>query len=259
MKAEPKNPKESADSQPLGLLPLRSGMAGTGQLDPKASAALAQAVLSAKKAEKNSTSARTGDERRLQLPKQGGGLTRQLVVHSALLLILASSCWFAGYAGTYASRSTLEQIALDTAQHRQALAHLDHNLEALQSIVGTLKSESDKVSASDLSYRSKLAKDVESVAFSLKEPGMRMSGIEARIDRMEQQITAAIANLASKASAPSPASPLIEASAQTGSVEPKPDAGTDAKPDVRSDIKPEAKVDAKLEAKPEAKPDNRVA
>jgi hypothetical protein len=124
------------------------------------------------------------------------------MVHSVLILILAGSCWFAASAGNVTNRAALQQIAADTAQHRAALARLDHNLEVMGSLVGGIRDRAEETAASAAEARQRLEQEFSRVAAAAAGPAERLAALEARLERMEQQIAAAFLTLASRPETP---------------------------------------------------------
>jgi hypothetical protein len=181
---------------------LLAGRTRAAQLDPKASAALAQAVNSAREAGMGALSPKGGGEQRLHLPRRGFDRTRQIVVHSVLILVLAGSCWFAASAGNVTNQATLQQIAADTAQHRAALAKLDHNLEVMGALIGGIRDRAEETAASATEARQRVEQELSRVAAAAVGPAERLVALEARLERMEQQIAAAILALATRPETP---------------------------------------------------------
>ena len=204
-------------------VPSSDGRSGAAQLDPKASAALAQAVISARKAGSGAHTPGADREQRLHLPRRGFDRTRQIVVHSALILVLAGSCWFAASAGTVTNRATLQQIAADTTQHRAALARLDQNLEVMGSLVGGIRDRAEETAASALEARRRLEEEIARVATVAAGPGERLAALEARIEGLERQIAAALQSLA-----PRPEAPQIQTQTQTRAETTPPEPATTA-------------------------------
>ncbi|MET0271406.1 MAG: hypothetical protein ABW360_00295 [Phenylobacterium sp.] len=221
--------RKRAFSETGARKPSSAGRIGAAQLDPKASAALAQAVISARMAGPGAHSPGADREQRLHLPRRGFDRTRQIVVHSALILVLAGSCWFAASAGNVTNRATLQQIAADTAQHRAALARLDHNLEAMGTLVGGIRDRAEETAASALEARRRLEEEIARVAVVAAGPGERLAALESRLEGLERQIAAALQSLA-----PRPEAPPVQSQTRAEAKPPEPDAAPAAPPPART-------------------------
>lgn len=218
--------RKRAFSETGARMPSSNGRGGAAQLDPKASAALAQAVISARKAGSGAHTPGADREQRLHLPRRGFDRTRQIVVHSALIMVLAGSCWFAASAGNVTNRATLQQIAADTAQHRATLARLDQNLEVMGSLVGGIRDRAEETAASALDTRRRLEEEIARVATLAAGPGERLTSLEARIEGLERQIAAALQSLVPRPEAPQarPEAPQLQTQTRTEATPPAPEA-----------------------------------
>lgn len=188
------------------------------QIDPTASAALAEAIRSAKLGLKPSSpdvviaeSVATGDR---------SSLTKFLS-QAAMTLLLVGAGWSASYMGTLANKDAVRRLEAETARSQEILARLSSDLDALRETVVAFKDIEHTASTTSASEQTKLTEQVERLAIGLQEPGKKLSALEGRIERMESQILTTLAGLNTKPAAPA-APTATEAAAREEARAPKP-------------------------------------
>ncbi|MBD2745647.1 hypothetical protein IC232_02960 [Microvirga sp. BT688] len=192
-----------------------------------ASAALAEAVKSARESAKPA------------LPVSGAKAAEttgrwaapsRFAAQAAIALLLVGAGWSASYLGTLANRGAIEKLEAETARSQEILARLSSDLESLKNTAAAFKEIEHTASTAAKSEQAKLSDKVERLAISLQEPAKKLSSIEGRLDKMENQITTTLASLNTKpaapAAAPAPAAPaaapVTEAAAREEAPAPKP-------------------------------------
>jgi hypothetical protein len=187
---------------------------GAVQIDPTASAALEEAIKTAKLGLKPSSSPKMVPEGR---PAAGGRTSStKFLGQAALALLLVGAGWSASYMGTLANREAIQKLEAQTARSQEILARLGTDLEALRDTVVAFKEVEHTSSTASTSEQTKLTEKVERLAVSLQEPGKKLSALEGRLERMESQILTTLAGLNAKpavSSAPATPSPATPAPA----------------------------------------------
>ncbi|NBJ09728.1 ribonuclease E inhibitor RraB [Microvirga arsenatis] len=181
------------------------------QIDPAASAALAEAVRSARGEAKPATASSPTME-----PNPSAGrwaASARLAAQAAVALLLVGAGWSASYTGTLASRDAIGRLEAEAARSREILDRLGSDVDALKQTVAAYREVEHTASTASASERTTLADKVERLAVSLQEPGKKLSSLEERLERMEGQIMATLASLSTKpaappAPAPAPAAPV---------------------------------------------------
>jgi cytoskeletal protein RodZ len=216
----------------------RESPAKAVQLDPAASAALAEAIKSAKESVKPSaSSSQAGMD---EAPRRWTFPTKP-AAQAAFALLLVGAGWSASYMGTLANRDAIRKLEVETARSQEILARLGTDLDALKSAVAAAKDVEHTASTASVSGQAKLADKVERLAVALQEPGKKITSLEGRLDRMESQIMTTLAGLTTKpASAAAPAAPPVaDAAAREEAPAPKP-----------AKIEPPAKTEPPAKAEP---------
>ncbi len=198
---------------------------GAVQTDSPASAALAEAIRSAREGAKPPASeAKTADAVSRRFAPS------QVIAQAAMALLLVGAGWSASYLGTLANRDAIEKLEAETARSQEILARLSGDLESLKNTAAAFKEIEHTSSTAAKSDQAKLTDKVERLAISLQEPTRKLSSIEGRLDKMESQIMTTLAALNTKpanppapAAAPAPAAPPVtEAAAREEAPAPKP-------------------------------------
>jgi len=175
------------------------------QIDPQASAALALAINSARQGAKKPIAADAGGPAVTGRDSFSDGRRSSSYAYAsraAMALVMIGSCWFGSYAGTLANRDTIQKIGIDAGQSQGALGKLSGEIEALKTALGDVREAAAAAAETQASDRAKLAEAIEPIVAALRSPDAKLSELEAKLDRMESQITSAIANLASRTAAP---------------------------------------------------------
>ena len=206
------------------------GKAGTSassdsavQIDSPASAALAEAIKSARESAKPalpSSEAKAADA-------ASRWSSSRFVAQAAIALLLVGAGWSASYLGTLANRDAIEKLEAETARSQEILARLSSDLETLKNTATAFKEIEHTPSTAAKSDQAKLIDKVERLAISLQEPAKKLSSLEGRLDKMESQIMTTLAALNTKPAAPAapaapPAPPVTEAAAREEAPAPKP-------------------------------------
>jgi len=206
-------------SQDRGAAAKQTGESALGavRIDPTASAALEEAIKSAKGAKlglKPSSSCEMTKDGR---PAAGGWTSpTKFLGQAALALLLVGAGWSASYMGTLANREAIQKLEAQTARSQEILARLGTDLEALRETVVAFKEVEHTSSTASTSEQTKLTEKVERLAISLQEPGKKLSALEGRLERMESQILTTLAGLNAKPAASSaPAAPAPATPAPT--------------------------------------------
>jgi hypothetical protein len=205
----------------------------TVQIGSAASAALAEAVKSARENAKPSlpvSAAKSADS----AASRWSSPARFAAQAAIALLLLVGAGWSASYMGALANRDALQRLEAETARSQDMLTRLSGDLDSLKSTVAAFKEIEHTSSTASASERTKLADKVERLAVSLQEPGRKLTSLEDRLDKMESQIMTTLAALNTKPAAPAaPASasvvpaapaapPVTEAAAREEAPAPKP-------------------------------------
>lgn len=184
--------------------------AGGVQIDPTASAALEEAIKSAKLGLKPSSPEATPNE-----PVATGHRAApvRFLSQAAMALLLVGAGWSAAYMGTLANKDAILKLEAETARSQEILTRLSSDLNTLRETVVAFKDVEHTASTSSASEQTKLTEKVERLAISLQEPGKKLSALEGRLDRMESQILTTLAGLNTKPATPA-APPATEAAAR---------------------------------------------
>jgi hypothetical protein len=198
-----------------------SSPAGNVQIDPMASAALEQAIKSAKLGPKPLSPTSAMNE---SIAPRERTAPAKLLSQAAMALLLVGAGWSASYMGTLANKDAIRHLEAETARSQEILARLSTDLNALRETVVAFKDIDHTASTFSASEQTKLTEKVERLAISLQEPGKKLSALEGRLDRMESQILTTLAGLNTKpAPPPAPATPPVtEAAAREEAPAPKP-------------------------------------
>jgi hypothetical protein len=199
---------------------------GTVRIDSPASAALAEAIKSARESAKLTLPV---SEKASDAAGRRPGASR-FAAQAAIVLLLVGAGWSASYLGTPANRGAIEKLEAETARSQEILARLSSDLEALKNTAAAFKEIEHTASTTAKSDQAKLTDKVERLAISLQEPAKKLSSLEGRLDKMESQIMTTLAALNTKAATPTapaapaapPAPPVTEAAARDEAPAPKP-------------------------------------
>jgi hypothetical protein len=127
------------------------------------------------------------------------------MIQGALALVLIGAGSLASYMGTLANQDAIQRLETETARSQEILARLSEDLDSLKGTLAAYKDVEQTSSVTSASSQSKLADKVERLAVAIKDPGQKITALETRLDRMENQILTNIASLAAKPPAPAPA------------------------------------------------------
>ncbi len=195
--------------------------AGTVQIDPKANAALEEAIRSAKLGLKTSFPEGASSE---SVAARSRTFSIKVLRQAAVALLLVGAGWSASYMGTLANQDVIGRIEAETARSQEILARLSTDLASLRETVVAFRDIEQTASTSSASERTELTEKIERLAIGLQEPGQKLAALEGRIDRMESQILTTLAGLNAKPAAPAaPAAPApVEAATREEAPAPKP-------------------------------------
>jgi len=203
----PKNPPEARSQE------AEAASANAVEIDPAASAALAEAIKSARQdaAPARTPQAESGPAAAAPKPR---GFGYAVAAQALMALALIGAGWGASYVGTLGNQEAILRIEAETARSQEILARLNGDLEALKDALASFRDVEQTASVAKVSDQAKLSEKVERLAIAVQDPGKKLSALESKLDRMESQILANLAGLAAKAAAPapSPASPAAAAS-----------------------------------------------
>lgn len=190
---------------------------GSMQIDPVASAALAEAIRSAKQGLRPfaspSPQPACGEA---DVPEKALGHRTsryRLLSQAALALVLIGVGWFVSYMGTLANRDAIHRLETETARSQEILARLSGDLQSLKETLAAFRDVEQTSSVTSASDRAKLTEQVERLAVAVQDPAKTFTVLETRLERMESQIMANLASLAAKPPAPAPAPPPAPAAA----------------------------------------------
>jgi hypothetical protein len=192
------------------------------QIDPTASAALEEAIKSARLGLKPAPSSEVAADERIATGRRA--FPTKFLSQAAAALLLVGAGWSASYMGTLANKDAIHRLEAETVRSREILARLSTDLDALRDTVAASKDIEHTASTSSASEQTRLTEKVERLAISLQEPGKKFSALEGRLDRMESQIMTTLAGLSTKpvsSSAPA-APPATEAATRAEAPVPKP-------------------------------------
>ncbi|WP_201859600.1 hypothetical protein [Microvirga soli] len=200
---------------------------GIVRIDSPASAALAEAIKSARESAKLTPP--VSEAKASDAAGRRPGASR-FAAQAAIVLLLLGAGWSASYLGTLANRGAIEKLEAETARSQEILARLSSDLETLKNTAAAFKEIEHTSSTTAKSDQAKLTDKVERLAISLQEPAKKLSSLEGRLDKMESQIMTTLAGLNTKPAtptapatpAPPPAPPVTEAAAREETPAPKP-------------------------------------
>ncbi|MEE1655261.1 hypothetical protein VB618_03560 [Microvirga sp. CF3062] len=197
------------------------------QIDSPASAALAEAIKSARESAKPAPP--VSEVKTAEVASRWSAPSR-FVTQAAMALLLVGAGWSASYLGTLANRDAIEKLEVETARSQEILARLSSDLASLKNTAAAFKEVEHTSSTTAKTDQAKLTDKVERLAISLQEPTKKLSSLEGRLDKMESQIMTTLATLNTKPAAPTapaapaapPAPPVTEAAAREAAPAPKP-------------------------------------
>jgi hypothetical protein len=181
------------------------------QIDPTASAALAEAIKSAKQGLRPSAPESQPDRSGTGIPENAAVQripATGILSQAAIALLLVGAGWFASYMGTLANRDVIHRLEAETARSQEILTRLSSDLEALKGTMAAFKDVEHTSSTVSASEQTKLAEKVERLAVAVQNPSIKLSALETRLDRMEDQIMSSLASLTVKPPAPAVADPV---------------------------------------------------
>ena len=167
----------SDSSRPLPADHGRTGgpAAGPVQIDPAASAALAEAVRSARQG-LVPTPSPAREARAKQEAAAASFSKNSLLFQTATAVLLVGAGWLASYVGTLANRDAIHRMEAETARSQEILSKLNDDLAALKSTMTAARDVAYTASTSKASDQSKLAEKVD-----------RLTGdVLARLDRIQK-------------------------------------------------------------------------
>jgi hypothetical protein len=233
----------SGAGAPSSKDPAATDVAAPVRLDPAASAALAEAIRSAKQeARPARPPLPAGDAESAKAPR-GRLFGASVAAQTLIALALIGAGWSAAYVGTLANREAFGRVEAETARSQEILARLSGDLEALKGTLAAFRDVEQTSSIAKASDQAELTEKVERLAIAVQDPGRKISALEAKLDRMESQITANLATLAAKTAAPAPVAAAVPAPPPPPAAAPAPAAATPPAP---------APVPASTAAAPEA-------
>ena len=194
----PKNPPEARSQE------AEAASANAVEIDPAASAALAEAIKSARQdaAPARTPQVESGPAAAAPKPR---GFGYAVAAQALMALALIGAGWGASYVGTLGNQEAILRIEAETARSQEILARLNGDLEALKDALASFRDVEQTASVAKVSDQAKLSEKVERLAIAVQDPGKKLSALESKLDRMESQILANLAGLAAKAAAPAPA------------------------------------------------------
>lgn len=200
------------------------------RIDPAASAALAEAIRSARQVP-GQDRGQDPDQDRKPLPQaepktrpdaapETGRrvLTGSLLSQAAAALLLIGAGWFAFSMGTLANRDAIRRMEAETARSQEMLTRLTDDLAALKGTMAAARDvEQTASTASAADQTRKLAATVERLAAAVQEPAKKLASLEDRLGRMEGQILERLNAAPPAAPAPAPAAAAAAAASQSDS------------------------------------------
>jgi hypothetical protein len=170
------------------------------RIDPTASAALEEAIKTAKLGLKPAPSHEVSTDERIATGSRA--FPSKFLRQAAMALLFVGAGWSASYIGTLANKDAIHRLEAETARSREILARLSTDLDALRETVVAFKDVEHTASTSSESEQTKLTEKLERLTISLQEPGKKFSALEGRLDRMESQILTTLAGLSTKPAIP---------------------------------------------------------
>ncbi|WP_445500915.1 hypothetical protein [Microvirga sp. G4-2] len=201
----------SHSSRPLPADHGRTGepAAGPVQIDPAASAALAEAVKSARQGLVPPSSALEARARQ-ETPAAASFPRNSFLMQAGTAVLLVGAGWLASYMGTLGNRDAIHRLEAETARSQEILSKLNDDLAALKGTMTAARDVAYTASTSKASDQSKLAEKVDRLTIAVQEPGKKLSALEERLTRMESQIMASLNGLSASKPAATAAAPANE-------------------------------------------------
>jgi hypothetical protein len=184
----------------------------TVRIDPQASAALASAINSAKQGGNlgsvaGSTKPPITTPDMMFLAGVRKRYSHAYLGRAAIALGLIGSCWVASYAGTLASRDSIQQFGTDAARSEVALGRINGEIEALKKELAAFKDAVNTTSATERRVSAKLGEKLDGVEKAVRSANaqsgqdLKFSALDSRLDKMESQIMTALSGLTAKQAA----------------------------------------------------------
>jgi hypothetical protein len=222
------------------------------RIDPQASAALASAINSAKQGVNLEGAAGSTEPQETTpdaMPLAGArkGYSNAYLSRAAMGLVLIGSCWVASYAGTLASRDSIQQFGTDAARSEVALGRINGEIEALKTELAAFREAVNAASAAERRQSAKLGEKIDGFGQALRNADAtrnsdaKFAALDARLGKMEGQILTTLASMTAK-----PAAPATDP-ASTASVAPTPVAAPVPPPAPAPAVKPAKNDPAKNE------------
>jgi len=193
--------------QTLHSDPVRTGESETAivQIDPVASAALAEAIRSARQDLKAEPKAELLKSPEAEAPTRPRLFNSSLVTQAATALLLVGAGWLASYTGTLGTMNAIRHMEAESLRSQEILTTLKDDLATLKNTLAAAR-DVDRTSSTTISDKTKLAEKIDRLAVTLQDPGKKLTALEERLNRMEGQIMAGLNNIATaKPAAPAPA------------------------------------------------------
>jgi len=187
--------------------PVRTGESETTvvQIDPAASAALAEAIRSARQDLKAEPKAEPSKKLEDEAPSRSRFFNSSLVTQAATALLLIGAGWLASYTGTLGTMDAIRHMEAEALRSQEILTTLKADLATLKNTLAAAR-DVDRTSSTTISDRAKLAEKIDRLASTLQDPGKKLTALEERLNRMEGQIMAGLNNIATaKPAAPTAA------------------------------------------------------
>ncbi|WP_205769471.1 hypothetical protein [Microvirga sp. KLBC 81] len=184
--------------------------AGPVQIDPAASAALAEAVRSARQGLMPTPTPAQEESTNQEAPAAASSSRSSFLTQAATAVLLIGAGWLASYMGTLANREAIHRMEAETARSQEILSKLTDDLAALKSTMAAARDVAHTASISKASDQPKLAEKVDRLAIAIQEPGKKLSALEERLNRMESQIMASLNGLSASKPAATAAAPANE-------------------------------------------------
>jgi hypothetical protein len=168
------------------------------RIDPQASAALASAINSAKQGVNLEGAAGSTEPQETTpdaMPLAGArkGYSNTYLSRAAMGLVLIGSCWVASYAGTLASRDSIQQFGTDAARSEVALGRINGEIEALKSELTAFREAVNAASAAERRQSAKLGEKIDGFGQALRSADAtrnsdaKFAALDARLGKMEGQ------------------------------------------------------------------------
>jgi hypothetical protein len=202
---------------------VRTGESETAivQIDPAASAALAEAIRSARQDLKAEPKAELPKDPEAEVPSRPRLFNRSFVTQAAAALLLIGAGWLASYTGTLGTMDAIRHMEAEAVRSQEILTTLKDDLATLKNTLAAAR-DVDRTSSTTISDKAKLAEKIDRLAVTLQDPGKKLTALEDRLNRMEGQIMAGLNNIATaKPAVPAPApAPESETALKPAKAEP---------------------------------------